>query len=120
MSREITGYVTDLDNLNIEIKRLAKQLRKLRDSKKKIEGNISKYLEETNKPGVKYKGTAIIAENKAKYVRNRKKVDKENDGTYVLSQYGIQNPDKVLKELLQAMKGPKENTTILKFKKFNK
>ena len=72
MSREITGNVRELDNLNIEIKRLAKQLRKLRARKKKIEGNISKYLEETNKPGVKYKGTAIIAENKAKYVRNRK------------------------------------------------
>jgi len=117
MSREITGNIRELDNLNIEIKRLAKQLRKLRARKKKIEGDISQYLEETNKPGVKYKGTAIIAENKVKHVRNRKKVDKENDGTYILSQYGIQNPEKVLKELLEAMKGPKENTTILKFKK---
>ena len=120
MSREITGNVRELENLNIEIKRLSKQLRKLRARKKKLEGEISQYLEATNKPGVKYKGTAIIAENKIKYVKNRKKVDKENDGTYVLSQYGVKNPEKVLKELLEAMKGPKENTTVLKIKKFQK
>ena len=116
MASAIPGYVRELKNLDIEIKRLSAQLKKLRSRKKNIESKISDYLQHTNKPGIKYQGNTLVLKKTTKCNRNRKKKDKEKDGSNVLSQYGIQNPEKVLQQVIEAMRGQKVESNTLKFK----
>ena len=112
----ITGYINELQSLEKEISILSKKLKKLKTRKKKIEEEVADYLRETNKPGIKYKGRAILLKEVDRRTRLRKK-DREEEGKNILEQYGIDNPDEVLSELTEAMKGPKESNYKLQIKK---
>jgi len=112
----ITGYINELQSLEKEISILSKKLKKLKTRKKKIEEEVADYLRETNKPGIKYKGRAILLKEVDRRTRLRKK-DREEEGKNILEQYGINNPDEVLNELMEAMKGPKESNYKLQIKK---
>ena len=112
----ITSQITELQSLEKEISILTKRLRKLKTRKKEIEENVAEYLRETNKPGIKYKGKAILLKEVDKRTRMRKK-DREEEGKNVLEQYGINNSEEVLQELMEAMKGPKEANYKLQIKK---
>jgi len=46
-----------------------------------------------------------------------KKKDREEEGKSVLEQYGVDNPDEVLSEILEAMRGPKSANYKLQIKK---
>jgi len=105
----------ELEGLKQEIKNLNSALKKLKAREKILEGNISQYLESQGKPGFKYKGKAVISENKVvREVPRRKKDDKERDGAAVLSKYGVGNSKNVLNEILEAMKGPTVNKSKLR------
>ena len=112
----ITSQITELQSLEKEISILSKRLKKLKNRKKEIEENVAEYLRETNKPGIKYKGKAILLKEVDKRTRMRKK-EREEEGKNVLEQYGINNSDEVLHELMEAMKGPKEANYKLLIKK---
>jgi hypothetical protein len=112
----ITGYINELQSLEKEISILSKKLKKLKTRKKKIEEEVADYLRETNKPGIKYKGRAILLKEVDRRTRLRKK-DREEEGKNILEQYGIDNPDEVLSELMEAMKGPKKSNYKLQIKK---
>tara|TARA_Y100000816_G_scaffold141962_2_gene100641 strand:+ start:192 stop:545 length:354 start_codon:yes stop_codon:yes gene_type:complete len=116
MSRQITGYVIELNNLEIEIKRLSSQLKKLRARKKDIEEKVSEYLTKTGKPGVKYKGKTIVLKKKNKRVRKKEK-ERINDGSRILKEYGIHNAENVIKEVMEALKGEKEEALSLQYNK---
>ena len=45
------------------------------------------------------------------------KKEREEEGKSVLEQYGVDNPDEVLNELMEAMKGPKSSNYKLQIKK---
>ena len=72
----ITGYINELQSLEKEISILSK---KLKTRKKKIEEEVADYLRETNKPGIKYKGRAILLKEVDRRTRLRKK-DREEEG----------------------------------------
>ena len=55
MSRQITGYVIELNNLEIEIKRLSSQLKKLRARKKDIEDIVERKVNEYTKSKESYR-----------------------------------------------------------------
>jgi transposase len=112
----ITGHITELQSLEKEMCNLSKKLKKLRTRKAKIEEEIAEYLRETNKPGIKYKGRAILLKEVDKRTRMPKK-EREEEGKNVLEQYGIDNPAEVLNELMEAMKGPKSANYKLQIKK---
>ena len=112
----VTSQINELQSLEKEISNISKKLKKLRTRKKIIEDDISTYLRETNKPGIKYKGRAILLKEVDKHQRLRKK-EKAKEGQSVLEQYGITNSDKVLNEVLDAMRGPKESNYKLQIKK---
>ena len=112
----ITSQITELQSLDKEISNLTKRLRKLKTRKKEIEENVAEYLQETNKPGIKYKGKAILLKEVDKRTRMRKK-EREEEGRNVLKQYGISNSDEVLNEIMEAMKGPKSSNYKLQIKK---
>ena len=100
----IQAYVTELENLNIESKRLKNCLLELRKKIKIVENNIMLYLQEKQQPGVKYHNTAIIIENKSKRTVKPKK-DKEDDALRILEEYGIKDSRNVLEQILEDGKG---------------
>lgn len=111
--------VNELNNLNIEIKRLSKSLHTLRLRKAEVEKRITDFLEAKEQPGVKYQGVAILAQDKTKRIYKSKKI-KNEDGIEVLKKYGVTNPDIALNEVINAMKGDEMTTKQLKIKKLTK
>ena len=113
----IQGKVNELKSIQNELAVLRKRSSGLRQRAKQIEQEIKDYLDAKDQPGLKYKGIAIIRETKPKH-KSKKKADQKADSIYVLEQHGIDNPEKVLEEILSARKGSPTEHTKLKFKKY--
>lgn len=115
----ITGTINELQSINQEIQRLAKQLKTLREKKRTLENTISEFIEEQQKPGIKYKGTQFLPQTKQKVDRKRTTKVKQEDASKVLQKYGIseQNSQTLVKEMLEAMRGPRTEETSLIMKK---
>ena len=115
----ITGQINELDSITNEIKRLSIKLKELRKKKKELEDEISSFCEQQNKAGIKYKGNQFIPETKQKIDRKRNSKTKEKDASEVLQKYGITpaNATTLVKEMLEAMRGPRTEETSLKIKK---
>ena len=62
----IQGNVQELKEINVEIKRLQNETKKLKKRGQELEKFIISYLNEKEQPGLKYQNTAILIENKAK------------------------------------------------------
>lgn len=102
----IKADVRELGLLRQELTQLRKRMRLLKDKEKKVEERIQLYIQNNDLPGVRDKdtGTAVIFEEKT--ARAPKKVkEKDLDSAEVLAKYGIENPEKVLQEILEARKG---------------
>lgn len=115
----ITGTLSELQSIKQEIERLSRQLKTLRERKKTLESDVSTFIEEQDKPGIKYKGTQFLPQTKRKVDRKRTAKIKEEDASKVLQKYGItaQNSQALVKELLEAMRGPRTEETSLLIKK---
>ena len=107
----IAGLANELQEINIEITRRRKELRKLNSRKKKVVEEINNYNMSRGHPGIKYQGSAYITESKEVCIR-RKNADKEDDGRKILEKYGIPNSDKILAEVMNAMKKTEEKTVL--------
>tara|TARA_B100000073_G_C23687431_1_gene555040 strand:- start:674 stop:1030 length:357 start_codon:yes stop_codon:yes gene_type:complete len=99
----IIAEVRELDNLNNEIKRLSKSLSALRKRKRELEKIVTEFLERHQEPGVKFEGKAFVKQTKQARTR-KKQSEKEHDVYQVLSRY-VRDPDKVMGEVLESMKG---------------
>ena len=119
IKKEDAKYVSELQNLNIELKRIKKTSSELRKKIKIVESNIMEYLKEKQQPGVKYHDTAIVIENKSKRTSKPKK-DKEEDALRILEEYGIRDSKNVLEQILDARKGDEIEINKLKIKKIKK
>ena len=85
-----------------EVKSLNRQIKILKERKKIIEAEIMEFLYKKELAGVKHQGQAIILETKI--MRKRKKVkEAEKDSISILKSHGIQNPEKVLMEILNSI-----------------
>jgi len=102
----IQGYVAELKNINVEIKRLQNEIKKFKKRAVEVEKNILTYLNEKEQPGVKYQNTAIIIENKAKRIAKTRK-DVESEALRILQNNGVANPQEVLKQITESRKGDK-------------
>ena len=111
----VQNDVNELNKLNQEIKRLSKEIKLLRKQAKEAEARIVEFLRVKETPGVKFQGKAIILESKEKH-NKKKKIEQEIDAIEVLSKYGVNNPDEVLKEVLNARKGSATEIHKLKIK----
>jgi len=108
-----------LNKIKAEIKRRSIDLRNLRKEKKRIEQTILEFLDKSGHSAVKYKGElAIIKETKKKcnrqYQNPRKRL---SAAANILKNMGIDNSSEVAKAIIEAMKGPKEDSPVLKIKK---
>ncbi len=113
----IQGKVNEINSIKQELKCMRHTGSVLRKRMKQIEEEIYEYLYIKDQPGLKYKGTAIIRETKTKRLP-KKKNDQKADSIYILEKYGIENPEKVLEEIMEARKGSPTEQTNLKFKKY--
>lgn len=112
----ISSDVRELDEVKKEIKRLTQQLRSLRLQSKSIEMRIIEYLEQSEHPGVKFQGNAIVLEKKSKRASKKKSL-READSIRILEEYGIRNAKQVLNDILEARKGDELEINKLKIKK---
>ena len=120
MSSEIIGYVTELKELCVEIKKHATELKKFRKRKDELEKKIEAFLVEKDQPGVKYRDVAVILE-KNKYKRiPKKKEQKKMDCINVLTHYGIGNAEKILSEIIETMKGDEVPKNSIRLKEISK
>ena len=115
----ITAEINELQSLNQEIQRQTTSLRNLRQRKKEVEKNISDFIDRQEKPGIKYKGNQFLPETKQKIDRTRKAKVKEQDARRCLENYGISetNSKIIVAEMLEAMRGPRQEVSSLKIKK---
>jgi len=113
----IKGYVTELQSLRNEIKLQSSSLKDLRKKAREVEENIHEYLESKDQPGLRYQGMAIILDNKES--RRRKKKDEQlEDSISVLRKYDVDDPKKLLEELIEAKKGSPQPKSRLKLTKY--
>lgn len=120
MSSEIIGYVTELKELCVQIKKHSTELKKFRKRKDELEKKIEEFLVEKDQPGVKYRDVAVILE-KNKYKRvPKKKEQKKMDCINVLTHYGIGNAEKILSEIIETMKGDEVPKNSIRLKEINK
>lgn len=115
----IQGKVNELNSIKNELKTLRSTGAKLRKRAKDIEAEIEEYLDAKDQPGLKYKGTAIIRETTMKRSMKKKK-DARTDAIYVLENYGVESPEKVFDEMMDARKRSPTEQRKLKFKKYKK
>jgi hypothetical protein len=111
----IQGKVNELNSIKSELKSLRQRGTELRKRAKEIENDIDDYLDSKDQPGLKYKGTAIIRET-AITRRIKKKADARSDAIYVLEQRGVESPEKVFDEMMDARRGSPTEKRKLKFK----
>jgi hypothetical protein len=111
----IRGYVTELEEINSELKRLRVVVRKLNIRKKEVESSIVEYLADKDTPGVKYKDSTIRVKNTMKRPILKKSESLDNTRK-LLESYGIKDPDSFIAELNDAKKGEavEKNTILIK------
>lgn len=112
----IKGYVDELEQLQAEIKRNNIRNSILRKRVKELENNITVYLDEKGQHGLKYKGRAIIVEQKEKRMTKKKK-DKETDIISLFEELGVNDPQNAYIRLLDTQKGDSIEQKKIKFKK---
>ncbi len=114
---DIPGLILELKELTNEITNRTKELFKLKNRKKQIEDTLCKFFDEKKQPGVKYKGVAVTAEETKARVR-KKKSEKEDDCIGLLRNCGLNNAEKVYKELVEKMKGEQVSKKKLKIQTY--
>jgi cell division septum initiation protein DivIVA len=115
----IKGYVDELEQLQAEIKRNNSRNRALRMRVKDLETNIKEYLAQKGQHGVKYKGRAIILENKERRPPKKKK-EKEADVISLLEELGVEDPNKAYTRIQDVQKGDPIDQQKIKFRKLPK
>ena len=111
----VSAQLNELEEINKELKLLNDSVKKLRNRKKIIEENISKYLENNKKPGFRYKGKTITIQTKETRIR-RSKQDKEIIGKEILKNSGVDNSEKVYQQIINSMKGSPTQVNTIKIK----
>jgi DNA-binding transcriptional ArsR family regulator len=114
----IQSDIIEIDALDKELKSVQQHLKKLKKRREQVNKRIQDYLDKNDQPGVKYKGIAIIKQEKQKRLYKKKK-DRETDACQFLEEHGIRQPKKFLEQLLEKRRGEafqEECLTVSKYK----
>jgi hypothetical protein len=112
----IKSDIQELEAIKHELKTLTIRRKALKEKEKAVETRITDYLRANEHPGVKHQGKAIMLQPTEKRITKKPK-DRDMDAASVLRNYGIENPEKVLVELMEARKGEKTTLNKLKIQK---
>lgn len=115
----IKSYVDELEQINAEIKRNNTRNRVLRQRVAELESNIALYLAEKGQQGLKYKGRAIIIENKETRTVMKKK-EKEQNILSLLEEWGLTDTSKAYSKLQDVQRGNTVEKQKIKFTKLPK
>ena len=115
----IKSYVEELEQLKYEIKCNNDRNKIFRTRIKELEKNITEYLIEKGQHGLKYKGKALLIEEKKTRIPKKKK-QKENDIINFFNDLGISNPKQAYGKLLEVQQGIPIQKTKIKIQKINK
>ena len=116
---DLAGIIGEITELNMEIDRLQKIRLDLVTTRKKLEQQIKEYLVTNKEEGVRCGDTLIILDEKNSRKR-RKKSDKMLIACDVLKKHGINDADRVMTELNDAIKGEQVVMEVVKIKKSKK
>lgn len=96
----ITDDVSELYNIEMEIKRLAFTLKDLRKQKHACEQRVLEYLDVNGLPGIKFRDSVVMAHKKKKQIKLAKKEREELLGN-LLEKYELSREqyDGLLKDL---------------------
>lgn len=115
----IKSYVEELNSIELELKRLGLEAKKLREKKATVKKRIADFLSAKGQVGVKHHGKAYTINEKVKRKSKGNKL-KDQDAKKVLEEWGIEEPEKLLEELLEARRGEKETISDLKTEKIRR
>lgn len=87
---DIKIFIKEINEIDKEIKYLQNKTKELKEHKKKLEHRVQEYMEETNRPGFRYGGTAVIMEKKQRRKPKGKK-QRIEDIDKLLKNAGIYN-----------------------------
>ena len=97
----ITDQVDELKHLDIEIKRIKKELKVLQSNRRQCEKNIIAYLESNNQPGLKSSNMIIVLKTQTQQRRKSKKKQDPDEILRVLQ--SATNGEELIDHLFQAM-----------------
>lgn len=109
----ITDDVSELYNVELEIKRLSASIKELRKQKHSCESRILEYLEVNDLPGIKFRNVVILAHQRKRQARIPRK-DKEGLLQGVLDKHDISKEQ--YDAILNDLKGSPEYVPTLKIK----
>jgi predicted nuclease with TOPRIM domain len=115
----IKGYITELEQINEEVKRNNGRNKTLRKRVKELEDNIDDYLQSKDQEGMKYNGQAIVVERK-EHRAPKKKKEKLSSVLSVLEEAGVNDPKNVYEKMMSAQKRSPVERRKIKFKKLPK
>jgi cell division septum initiation protein DivIVA len=115
----IKDYVDELEQIQSEIKRNNIRNAQLRKRVKELETSIFEYLSEKGQHGLKYKGRAIMLQEKERRPTKKKK-DREAGIISLLEELGVSEPTAAYSKLQDVQKGSPVAETKLTFKKLPK
>jgi hypothetical protein len=95
---DIKSYVTELQSIKLELQKRSVETRRLRNEEKRVEEQITNYLDMKGQDGVTYKGWDLIIQKKDKHKRVKKQavMDSTID---LLKRNGVKNAELLYNEL---------------------
>jgi hypothetical protein len=114
----IKGDIEELKSLDDEIKRLSKELSKLRRQKREAEERVALFLKSKDLPGAKLNNTVILVDSKPKHTYKSAK-QKSIAVMEVLKDYGLPVQE-VMERLSEASRKETVESNKIKFKAIRK
>lgn len=111
---EFASNVSEYNKIGEEIDRARLHLKTLRARHGELGDWIKEFLVKTEKPGVKVDGKSAIVIQERQARQKQTAEEKKGAIDAVLSNYGIQNGQRLLQELEQAKKGAETTVTCIK------
>ena len=115
----IQAELSELKGLKLELTNLNKRAKLIRKRVKLLESIIAQYIDEKDLPGIKHNGVAVILERKTRRAGKSNKM-RDSDAMKVLEDYGISNPEKALRKIMEARKGDELQIDKLTLNNLNK
>ena len=101
----IMREIQEFTELDIEIKRLRKEARRLEKMKRACERHICEYIDANNLPGIRYRDKVFYADRRV-YRTPLKKEDKQNRIASALRKHGMPDNARVVEDVAAAIQGP--------------
>lgn len=100
----IKADVRELQSIRLELQRMTQKRKELKQKEGEVEARIRDFLKAKDQPGLRDGDFSLIIEEK-EVTGPKKAKEKQEDSLAVLERHGVQSPEKLLEELMQARKG---------------